>query len=44
MVPTEEGGVQRVTLSLDQLRGAQVPDVFLLDPWGQPVCLRVSAS
>ena len=32
----EEGGVQRVTLSLDQLRGAQVPDVFLLDPWDSP--------
>lgn len=32
----EEGGVQHVTLSLDQMRGAQVPDVFLLDPWDSP--------
>ena len=32
----EEGGVREVTLSLDQLQAVQVPDVFLLDPWGSP--------
>ena len=32
----EEGGVRRVTLSLDQLQGVQIPDVFLLDPWDSP--------
>ena len=32
----EEGGIQQVTLSLDQLQGVQVPDVFLLDPWDSP--------
>ena len=33
---SEEGEVQQVTLSLDQLRGDQAPDVFLLDPWDTP--------
>ena len=34
---TREGGnIQRVTLSLDQLQGDQLPDVFLLDPWDSP--------
>lgn len=32
----EEGGVQVVTLSSDQLQGLQIPDVFLLDPWDSP--------
>lgn len=32
----EEGDVQQVTLSLDQLRGEQAPDVFLVDPWDSP--------
>ena len=31
-----EGNIQQVTLSLDQMRGAQVPEVFLLDPWDKP--------
>ena len=34
---SDEGGdIQEVTLTFDQMRGNQLPDVFLLDPWDAP--------
>ena len=32
----EEGDLRLVTLSLEQMRGAQPPEVFLVDPWNNP--------
>ena len=32
----EDGEIREVTLTLEQMKGDQLPDVFLLDPWGNP--------
>jgi prepilin-type N-terminal cleavage/methylation domain-containing protein len=32
----EEGEIQEVTLTIEQMKGNQVPEVFILDPWGRP--------
>ena len=32
----EDGEIRQVTLTLEQMRGDQLPDVFLLDPWDNP--------
>ena len=32
----EEGGIRRVTIAQEQMQANQVPEVFLLDPWGAP--------
>tara|TARA_B100001057_G_scaffold198008_1_gene198624 strand:+ start:573 stop:1220 length:648 start_codon:yes stop_codon:yes gene_type:complete len=32
----EDGDVREVTLTLEQLKGNQLPEVFLLDPWDEP--------
>ena len=32
----EDGEIREVTLTLEQMKGDQLPDVFLLDPWDNP--------
>ena len=32
----EDGEIRQVTLTLEQMKGDQLPDVFLLDPWDNP--------
>lgn len=32
----EDGEIRQVTLTLEQMKGDQLPEVFLLDPWDNP--------
>ena len=37
IIGSDEGGdIREVSLTLEQMQGEQLPNVFLLDPWGNP--------